>query len=172
MHLRCLLQRFTIFLDIISHKFLITTPLMSLHGGVHFRLPTCRDLHLGKRRRSTLSPRSFDPWDLWPTRYTDTLKDITRNHTVMFTAPVNEISRNSLHWQHSIIYLITNGVVQIPCMLQKNLVNRCMILGSQFRGKTMDIWGARGGVLNRLSVKPVHELLRCGRRERGNGCGR
>ena len=162
MHLRCLLQRFTIFLDIISHKFLITTPLMSLHGGVHFRLPTCRDLHLGKRRRSTLSPRSFDPWDLWPTRYTDTLKDITRNHTVMFTAPVNEISRNSLHWQHSIIYLITNEVARIPCMT----------LGSQFRGKIMDISGAHGGVLNKLNVKPVHVLLCCGRRGRGSGCGR
>ena len=158
MHLRCLLQRFTIFLDIISHKFLITTPLMSLHGGVHFRLLTCRDLHLGKRRRSTLSPRSFDPWDLWPTRY----MDITRNHTVMFTAPVNEISRNSLHWQHSIIYLITNGVARIPCMT----------LGSQFRGKIMDISGAHGGVLNKLNVKPVHVLLCCGRRGRGSGCGR
>jgi len=171
MHLCCFLQRFTIFLDITLHKFLIAT-LMSLHGGVHFRLPTCRDLHLGKKHRSTLSLRLFGPWGLWRTRYRDMLKDIIRNHTVTFTAPVNEISRNSLHWQHSIIYLITNGVARIPCMLQKSLVNRCMILGSQYRGKIMDTSGAHDGVLNRLNVKPVHEPLRCGRRGKENGCGR
>lgn len=172
MHLRCSLQPFMIFLDIILHRFLITTHLTSLHGSAHFRLPTCRDLHLGKKRHSTPSQHSFDRWDLLPTRYTDILKDIIRNHTIMFTAPANEISRNSWHWQRNIIYLITNGVARIPCMLQKSLVSRCTTLDNQFRGKIMDTLGAHDGVLNRPNVRPVRELLHYGQQEKGNGCGR